>query len=102
MYDEVFEKKYQGIISNSLDKLGFILDDVEVLDPIIKENQIRRFKDKWYHVFINGLDSEDIILSNEFRLECEYLFNRMNDKNKIEKRLLELLVKTKLEHQSLK
>ena len=38
MNDEEFEKKYQEIINDALDKLGFILEEVETLDPIIKEN----------------------------------------------------------------
>jgi hypothetical protein len=102
MNDEEFEKKYLEIISHSLDKLGGILDEVEKLDPIIKENQIRRFKDEWNNIFKNGIEPKDILESNRFKDSCKYLFGRMNKANRIQERILELSAKTKLELQNLK
>ena len=102
MYDEEFEKKYLEIINISLDKLGVILDEVEKLDPIIKENQIRRFKAEWNKIFVNGVEPKEILESEEFKDSCKYLFGRMNKINRIQERILELSAKTKLELQNLK
>jgi hypothetical protein len=102
MKNEEFERKYQEIINVSLDKLGLILEEVETLDTIIKENQIRRFKKKWYNVLYNDLVSTEILNSTEFREECKYLFNRMNDKNKIEAKIVELTKEAKSELRNLK
>ena len=93
--NEEFENKYQEIINDSLNKLCLILSEVETLDSIIKENQIRRFKGIWFNVLNNkDIVPKDKLNSHEFRKECKYLFNRMNDKNKIEERILELTKET--------
>jgi len=102
MNDEEFEKKYLEIISHSLDKLGGILDEVEKLDPIIKENQIRRFKNEWNNIFKNGIEPIDILESEKFKGSCKYLFGRMDKLNRIEERILDLSAQTKLELQNLK
>lgn len=102
MNDEEFENRYLVIISHSLDKLGGILDEVEKLDPIIKENQIRRFKAEWNNIFKNGIEPIDILESKEFKDSCKYLFGRMDKINRIQERILDLSAKTKLELQNLK
>ena len=69
----------------------------------MKENQIRRFKKEWFHVLYNiEIVPESKLKSTEFRKKCEYLFNRMNAKNNIEVRIMELTKQTKSELRSLK
>jgi len=103
MNDEEFEDKYREIVNKSLNELGLILKEVEKLNPIIKENQIRQFKKEWSRVFctIDSIPVNELKVP-KFRVRCKYLFNRMNDKNKIEEKILELTNKTKFELLNLK
>ena len=102
MNDEEFERKYLGIINTSLDEICLILAEVEVLDTIIKENQIRKFRKKWFDVlYKNNTVVEDELKSYEFRESCKYLFNRMNSENKIEKRISDLSLRVKDELKNL-
>lgn len=102
MTDEELDKKCKEIIDISLEKLEFLLGEVKTLDLIIKENQIRRFKIKWDSALKNGYKPNELLKSDIFRDECKYLFNRMNDENRIEQRIVELYSSTISELRNLK
>jgi hypothetical protein len=102
MSDEELDKKCKEIIDNSLEKLEFLLEEIKILDSVIKENQIRRFKIEWDSAIKNGYKPNEMLKSNIFRDKCKYLFNRMNDENRIEQRIVELYSSTISELRNLK
>lgn len=99
MSDEELDKNHDEIINNSLGKLESLLQEIETLDPVIRENQIRRFKNHWNYAFKQGLKPNEILKSKDFRENCKYVFNRINGENRIEQRIGELYSSTILELQ---
>ena len=79
--DNDAQKKVDNLYSNFKDNLKSILEKVEVLDPTIKENQIRGFT----AAAINEIHLKpqektvDVLTDKRF----DYLLNRMNDENNI-------------------
>ncbi len=87
---EQLKMQSESIINEALESIGSILNEIENLDPIIKENQIREFKKQWQQVFNSNTDIvpahriDDLKSSNQFK----YLINRMNDQNRIKERII--------------
>ncbi|MDD4759154.1 MAG: hypothetical protein PHO68_09530 [Lascolabacillus sp.] len=80
------------IIDNALESIETVLNEVEQLDSIIKENQIREFKKQWKKVFSSpvNIDPGQKIQEKEFKYQFSYLINRMNEENKIKERVIEI------------
>lgn len=80
------------IIERAIDEIGLILTEVQRLNPTIEENQIRDFKKQWKEFFSspNNIHPKDKIVDSEFVKQFYYLINRMNDKNKIKERIIEI------------
>ena len=80
------------IIDKALKSIETVLNEVEQLDSIIKENQIYEFKKQWKEVFTSPLniDPRQKIQEKEFKNRFSYLINRMNGENKIKERVIEI------------
>lgn len=80
------------IIDKALKLIEIVLNEVEQLDSIIKENQIYKFKKQWKEVFSSlvNINPGQKIQEKEFENRFSYLINRMNEKNKIKERVVEI------------
>lgn len=80
------------IIDKALKLIEIVLNEVEQLDSIIKENQIYEFKKQWKEVFSSSVNINpgQKIQEKEFENRFSYLINRMNEKNKIKERVVEI------------
>lgn len=85
-----FQAKSKNIINESLVLLESILDEVDLLDPIIKENQISDFIMVWRNCVSNNIGLESHFSDKSFKTEFSYLINRMTTENKIKERIIEL------------
>lgn len=86
--------KSEEIISESLTLLESILNEVEMLDVIIRENQISDFIKLWRDCVMNNRGLDTYFFDESFVTKFSFLINRMNAQNKIKERIIELTAST--------
>lgn len=88
-YQEL-KTKSEEIVSESLVLLKSILNEIEMLDIIIKENQISDFIKVWRDCVLNNKGLDANFSDDSFTKEFGFIINRMNAQNKIKERIIEL------------
>lgn len=90
-YEELQEKSGK-IIDNAIEQIGIVLNKVENLDSIIKENKIREFKIEWKVIFSSpvDIDPKSKFEEPEFIEKFVYLLSRMDSQNNIKERIIEI------------
>lgn len=89
-------KSHNDLVNSALSELCEVLAEVEMLDEIIKENQIRRFKAIWKEILNDkSSDYKAKLEDKTFKSECKYLFGRMDETNKIKERIINLTQEAK-------
>lgn len=89
--EELFEKSNKRV-DEAIEQIGNVLNEVQLLDSIIKENQVREFKKQWRDVFNfeENVNPELKFENEEFKNRFKYLINRMNAENQIKERIIEI------------
>ncbi len=96
-----FQIKSKEIVNESLEELESILNEVEMLDPIIQENQISDFIKVWLDCVANNISLQTNFLDDSFNIKFISLISRMNEQNKIKERVIELSDLTNLKINSI-
>lgn len=89
MKQENEQEKLAAATKAFKEELKQVLNEVEHLDPIIKENQIRKFTDVCLLEVGKDQLTRDVKALENIK-DFEYLISRMNDENEIKEKVINL------------